>query len=367
MLLVSNNGAIQVLRNAFSLENWPYPPPRNANNVEHLCSAFFRVSWHLPPATALRNTWMAPNRNSPSYTNMGQLSHWHVFVLRQFLTNSYKLKCPSVTLLLVSRTFPVTYKHGWMSLYYHVPSRQYSVTYERRGNTNRGMLRLEHSECQKRCTQQEGHQTGKKMCKTLFVTVNILSPNLLLNDCCFKIIVDTHKITENFHMTKVTFLHHFCHWSLTFSYSNIWAHCFICSTYVTLRHHVDVKTSLALPYMACKGVLGRKGATHQGMLEAARRKTRSSDLDSPSICTSSSVFILRLPSCSLSTAHEPESYSSYAHERTHICMHVHWLFIWEYINKYASHGTTHSRINCSRTLLITINKSRNKTNYKRPQ
>ena len=50
----------------------------------------------------------------------------------------------------------------------------------------------------------------KKVCKTLLVTVTIVSPNLLLNDCCFKIIVDTRKITENFHMTKVTFLHHFC-------------------------------------------------------------------------------------------------------------------------------------------------------------
>ena len=88
----------------------------------------------------------------------------------------------------------------------------------------------------------------KKVCKMLFVTVTILSPNLLLNDCCFKIIVDTRKIMENFHMTKVTFLHHFCRWALTFSYSNIWAHCFICSTYVTLRHYV--KTSLTLPYMA---------------------------------------------------------------------------------------------------------------------
>ena len=46
---------------------------------------------------------------------------------------------------------------------------------------------------------------SSKMCvKTLFVTVTILSPNVLLNDSCFKIIVDTRKITENFHMTKVT-------------------------------------------------------------------------------------------------------------------------------------------------------------------
>ena len=66
----------------------------------------------------------------------------------------------------------------------------------------------------------------KKVCKTLFVTVTILSPHLSLNDFCFKIIVDTAKFLETFHMTKVTFLHHFCRWALTFSYSNIWAHCY---------------------------------------------------------------------------------------------------------------------------------------------
>ena len=33
--------------------------------------------------------------------------------------------------------------------------------------------------------------TAKMFVKMLFVTVTILSPNLLLNDCCFKIIVDT--------------------------------------------------------------------------------------------------------------------------------------------------------------------------------
>ena len=49
----------------------------------------------------------------------------------------------------------------------------------------------------------------------------LLSPNLLLNDCCFKIIVDTRKTTENFPMTKVTFLHHFCCRALAFSYPNI--------------------------------------------------------------------------------------------------------------------------------------------------
>ena len=38
---------------------------------------------------------------------------------------------------------------------------------------------------------------------------------------------------------------------------------------------------------------------YQGMLEAARRKTRSSLFAKPSIWTNSSVFIRRLPSCSL--------------------------------------------------------------------
>lgn len=37
---------------------------------------------------------------------------------------------------------------------------------------------------------------------------------------------------------------------------------------------------------------------YQGKLEAANTKTRSSDLARPSIWTSSSVFILLLPSCS---------------------------------------------------------------------
>ena len=38
--------------------------------------------------------------------------------------------------------------------------------------------------------------------------------------------------------------------------------------------------------------------TYQGMLEAARTKTRSGDFASPSICTSNSVFMRLLPSCS---------------------------------------------------------------------
>ena len=50
----------------------------------------------------------------------------------------------------------------------------------------------------------------KKVCKTLFVTVTILSPNFLLNNCCIKIMVGNVTIMENVHMTKVIFLHHFC-------------------------------------------------------------------------------------------------------------------------------------------------------------
>ena len=45
---------------------------------------------------------------------------------------------------------------------------------------------------------------------------------------------------------------------------------------------------------------------YQGKLEAARRKTRSSDLANPSSWTSSSVFIRRLPSCSLKQRREKE-------------------------------------------------------------
>ena len=50
----------------------------------------------------------------------------------------------------------------------------------------------------------------KTVCKTFFVTVTILSPNLFLSDFWFKIIADTRNIMETFHMTKVTFLHQFC-------------------------------------------------------------------------------------------------------------------------------------------------------------
>ena len=41
----------------------PHPPPRNANNTEHytFVTLFSRNSDTLPPLSALRNTWMAPN------------------------------------------------------------------------------------------------------------------------------------------------------------------------------------------------------------------------------------------------------------------------------------------------------------------
>ena len=88
----------------------------------------------------------------------------------------------------------------------------------------------------------------KKVRTTLFVTVTILSPNFVLNDFASKSLL-TRKITENFHMAKVTFLHHLSALSVNifqFKYLSTYN---ICSTYVTLRHHVDVKTSLALPYI----------------------------------------------------------------------------------------------------------------------
>jgi hypothetical protein len=43
----------------------------------------------------------------------------------------------------------------------------------------------------------------------------------------------------------------------------------------------------------------KRNKIYQGMFEAAKRNTRSSLFAKPSICTSSSVFILLLPSCSL--------------------------------------------------------------------
>ena len=50
----------------------------------------------------------------------------------------------------------------------------------------------------------------KKVCKTLFVNSNYIIAQFLLYNCCIKIMVDTCKIMENVHMTKVIFLHDFC-------------------------------------------------------------------------------------------------------------------------------------------------------------
>ena len=50
----------------------------------------------------------------------------------------------------------------------------------------------------------------KKVCKTLFVNSNYIIAQFLLYNCWIKIMVDTCKIMENVHMTKVIFLHDFC-------------------------------------------------------------------------------------------------------------------------------------------------------------
>ena len=59
--------------------------------------------------------------------------------------------------------------------------------------------------------------------------------------------------------------------------------------------------------------------THQGRLDAASTNTRSLDLASPSIWTRSSVFILRLPSCSELYTH----IHTYTHAHTHTHTHTH--------------------------------------------
>ena len=92
----------------------------------------------------------------------------------------------------------------------------------------------------------------KKVCKTLCVTVTILSPNFLLNNCCIKIMVDTVNYGKRSHDegdVSTPFLR--------LSVDVFLFKLIFCSNYVTLRHHVDVKTSSALPYYGkpCKGVL----------------------------------------------------------------------------------------------------------------
>ena len=90
----------------------------------------------------------------------------------------------------------------------------------------------------------------KKVCKTLFVTVTILSPNFLLNNCCIKIMVDTVKLWKTFTWRRWYFYTISATERSRFPIQ-IFNTLLFCSTYVTLRHHVDVKTSSALlvPYM----------------------------------------------------------------------------------------------------------------------
>ena len=68
---------------------------------------------------------------------------------------------------------------------------------------------------------------------------------------------------------------------------------------------------------------------YHGRFDAANRKTKSSDLESPSICTSNSVFILRLPSCS---PLQKEWFQS--REGQYQLSHVEWL-LWTTHYNYA--------------------------------
>ena len=54
---------------------------------------------------------------------------------------------------------------------------------------------------------------GENLQKGMYNVVcnsNYIIAQFLLYNCCIKIMVDTCKIMENVHMTKVIFLHHFC-------------------------------------------------------------------------------------------------------------------------------------------------------------
>ena len=83
----------------------------------------------------------------------------------------------------------------------------------------------------------------------MFVTVTILSPNFLLNNCCIKIMVDTVKLWKTFTRRRRYFYTISATERLRFPIQ-IFNTLLFCSTYVTLRHHVDAKTSSAIPYMA---------------------------------------------------------------------------------------------------------------------
>ena len=96
----------------------------------------------------------------------------------------------------------------------------------------------------------------KKVCKTLFVTVTILSPNFCLTTVASKSL----QIHVKFWRTFTWRMWYFYTISATERWRfpiQIFNTLLFCLTYVTLRHHVDVKTSSALTYYGkpCKGVL----------------------------------------------------------------------------------------------------------------
>ena len=61
--------------------------------------------------------------------------------------------------------------------------------------------------------KQGKHLTTAKIFKKVFNVAcnsNYIIAQFSAYNCCIKIMVDTCKIMENVHMTKVIFLHHFC-------------------------------------------------------------------------------------------------------------------------------------------------------------
>ena len=66
----------------------PHPPPRNANNIEHYTFVTFFSRKPDTPATpsALRNSWMAPNTNTPNSNLVSPPSHHnHSVALTSYL------------------------------------------------------------------------------------------------------------------------------------------------------------------------------------------------------------------------------------------------------------------------------------------
>ena len=70
---------------------------------------------------------------------------------------------------------------------------------------------------------------------------------------CFPIIADTGKLIKNFRITKGTFLHKFCLWASTFSYTLTWVCVLDCST---LLYLIKIFKMAAELY---KGVFSREG------------------------------------------------------------------------------------------------------------